>query len=82
MCRATVLADLTAHLLEVNAVAGLRGDAAKSAFMHEVYNRAYTVHVLVSCMDRWRIRGPLCIEDGIVEVPRIVESVALLLVEE
>jgi hypothetical protein len=57
-CRADLLAELTDHLLGVNEVADVTGDAAKAAFMHEVYNRAYTIHVLVSALPGWRLSGP------------------------
>lgn len=53
-CRASLLRRLTDHLLGCNQVEGLDTDAAKAAFFHEMYNRAYTVHVLVSAMPRWQ----------------------------
>lgn len=54
ICRAELTRALTDHLVGCNQIVDLGTEAAKAAFFHEMYNRAYTVHVLISAMPRWQ----------------------------
>ena len=50
--------ELTLHMLGVNEVASASSSAAKAAFVHEVYARAYALHVVISATPGWRLSGP------------------------
>lgn len=49
---------LIRHLIAVNQVTELESEAAQQAYVHEVYCRAYALHVLVSSLPGWRMTGP------------------------